>query len=63
MGQVARCKSSFCPLKNLLYASYHAKEILDCRETNARSLAGIKVEESYHGMWFLMLYFLAALAA
>ena len=51
-----------CPLRTLS-ASYCAKEILDYRETNARNLAEIKVQESYCGYLFLTLYFLAALAA
>jgi len=63
MGQVAHYKLFFCPLKNLLGASYCAKEILGCRETNARSLAEIKVQESCCGILFLMLYFLEELAA
>lgn len=55
-------KIVLCPLRTLS-ASYCAKEILDYRETNARNLAEIKVQESYCGFLFLMLYFLAALAA
>lgn len=62
MGQGACYKLCFCSLKNLPCVSYSAKEILDCRETNDGSLAGIKVQDRYCGILFLVLYFLAALA-